>query len=192
MVYFSYMQEHPAYTQTLTHYLSLLTFVGVGILVCAAIVVAYLWFKKDLEKYARCLGDYIFPIGFLTTLFGVLLTIFYQYWLGYAPCDLCWFQRVFLYPQLFIFGYAWYKKDRAALPYTLILSLVGLAIAAYHHMLQIGFDLMKPCSTAPFAVDCAKPSFIEFGFVTFPFMAVVLFAFLLLIVIVSTKISKRN
>ena len=83
-----------------------------------------------------------------------------------------------MYPQVFMFAYAWYKKDRAVLPYTLILSLVGFAIALYHHLLQIGFDIMKPCSTAPFAVDCSTPSFIEFGFVTFPFMAVVLFGFL--------------
>ena len=77
-----------------------------------------------------------------------------------------------------MFAYAWCKKDRAVLPYILMLSLTGLAVALYHHMLQIGFDLLKPCSSAPFAVDCAKPSFIEFGFVTFPFMAVVLFGFL--------------
>jgi hypothetical protein len=73
----------------------------------------------------------------------------------------------------------------------LILSIVGFAIAVYHHFLQIGFDLMKPCSTAPFAVDCAKPSFIEFGFVTFPFMAVVLFGFLALMMVVALQGTKK-
>ena len=78
------------------------------------------------------------------------------------------------------------------LPYTLLLSVVGLAIALYHHMLQIGFDLMKPCSSAPFAVDCAKPDFMEFGFVTFPLMSAVLFAFLALSIITALYFSKRK
>jgi disulfide bond formation protein DsbB len=93
---------------------------------------------------------------------------------------------------MFMFGLAWWKKDRNVLPYSFILSVVGFAIAVYHHMLQIGYNIYKPCSTAPFAVDCAKPSFVEFGFVTFPFMAVVLFAFILLIIVTATKISQRS
>ncbi len=174
------MEVHPSYAATLTHYLALLTIVGAIFVTLFAIAVVYLLYKKDMGKYAQCLGNYIFPIGFFVTLGGLFLTLFYSQVLHYAPCDLCWYQRVFLYPQVVMFGYAWYKKDRAVLPYTLILSIFGFAVATYHHALQIGFDLMKPCSSAPFAVDCAKPSFIEFGFVTFPFMAVVLFAFLAL------------
>ena len=184
------MQEHPAYAATLTHYLALLTIIGAVFVVLFALTLAYSVYKKDTAKYAKYLGDYIFPLGFFITLGGTFLTLFYSEVLHYAPCDLCWYQRVFLYPQVVLFGYAWYKKDRAVLPYALVLSLFGLAIATYHHFLQIGFDLMKPCSTAPFAVDCAKPSFIEFGFVTFPFMAVVLFGFLSLLYVTVIRYKK--
>ena len=179
------MQEHPLYASILTHYLALLTILGAIFVALFALVIAYKSYKDDMHTYAKCLGDYIFPIGFLTTSGGVFLTLFYEYVLKYAPCDLCWYQRIFLYPQVFMFAYAWWKKDRAVLPYTLILSLVGFVIALYHHLLQVGFDIMKPCSTAPFAVDCSKPSFIEFGFVTFPFMAVVLFGFLSMIIVTA-------
>lgn len=176
------MQDHPAYAYTLTHYLALLAIVGAVVVLVGTLVVMYLSYNGGMRKYALYLGDYIFPLGFLTTLGGMFLTLFYSEVLHYAPCDLCWYQRVFLYPQVFLFAYAWYKKDRAVLPYTLILSLCGLVVATYHHFLQMGYDLLKPCSSAPFAVDCAKPSFIEFGFVTFPFMAIVLFGFLTLII----------
>ncbi len=184
------MQEHPAYAEVLTHYLSLLTIIGAVCVALFAVTVAYLSYKKDMTKYAECLGNYIFPIGFFTSFGGMFLSLFYSEVLHYAPCDLCWFQRIFMYPMVFLFAYAWYKKDRAVIPYALILSLFGFAIATYHHMLQIGFDLMKPCSTAPFAVDCAKPSFIEFGFVTFPFMAMVLFGFM--IMVLTTSLYKNN
>lgn len=181
------MQEHPAYAETLNHYLSFLTLLG-GIFVAIFFVtVVYISYKKDMAKYAKCLGNYIFPIGFFVSFGGMSLSLFYSEVMHYAPCDLCWYQRVFLYPQVFLFAYAWYKKDRAVLPYSLLLSLVGFAIGLYHHFLQIGFDLMKPCSSAPFAVDCAKPSFVEFGFVTFPFMAVVLFGFISLLAFVAMQ-----
>ena len=97
-----------------------------------------------------------------------------------------------MYPQVFLFAYAWYKKDRNILPYSFVLSLVGFAIGMYHHLLQIGYDMYKPCSTSPFAVDCAKPTFIEFGFVTFPFMAVVLFGVLILLVVTVSRFEKKG
>ncbi len=190
MVYFISMEVHPAYAATLTHYLALLTIIGAVFVVLFAIFVAYQSYKKDIGKYAQCFGNYIFPLGFFITLGGTFLTLFYSEVLHYAPCDLCWYQRVFLYPQIFMFAYAWYKKDLAVLPYVLVLSVFGFLVAVYHHALQIGFDLMKPCSTALFAVDCAKPSFIEFGFVTFPFMAVVLFGFLSVLSWVVIKYKK--
>lgn len=179
------MQEHPPYADVLNHYLSFATLLGAVVVALFFITVVYLSYKKDMFKYAKCLGNYIFPIGFFVSFGGVVMSLFYSEVMHYAPCDLCWYQRVFLYPQAFLFAYAWYKKDMAVLPYSLILSIVGFAIAVYHHMLQIGFDLMKPCSSAPFAVDCAKPSFIEFGFITFPFMSAVLFGFLIMIVVTA-------
>ena len=149
----------------------------VAVVMFAALVGYYSLTNKQ-NNFLKNINRYVLPLGFLTTLFGTFLTLYYEYGLQYLPCDLCWYQRIFLYPQVFLFAYAWYKKDKAILPYILILSTVGFIIALYHHMLQIGFDLYKPCSTALFAVSCAKPSFIEFGFVTFPFMAVVLFGFM--------------
>jgi disulfide bond formation protein DsbB len=190
LVYSLHMSDHPVYASTLTHYLALLTILGAVFLALFAVTLAYLSYTNKMEKYAKCLGNYIFPIGFFVSFGGIFITLFYSQVLGYAPCDLCWYQRVFLYPQACMFAYAWYKKDRAVLPYVLILSIVGFGLALYHHALQIGYDLLKPCSTAPFAVDCAKPSFIEFGFVTFPFMAVVLFGFL--VMIITTALHRRD
>jgi disulfide bond formation protein DsbB len=185
------MNQYQELATTLNHYFSLATIIGgVGVSLCIATVI-YLLYKGGIQEYAISLKPYIYPVGFLTSLVGALITLLYSQVLGYAPCDLCWYQRVFLYPQIFLFALAWWKRDTAIFPYTLLLSIIGGVIALYHHMLQIGFDIMKPCSTAPFAVDCAKPSFIEFGFVTFPFMAVVLFAFLALVSFVGYISHKK-
>lgn len=175
------MNDTTALAATLNHNLSLLTLIGGAALLMYAVYLTYSVCKKKLPSCMHLVARFVYPIGFFVTLIGSWLTLYYSEYLGYAPCDLCWYQRIFLYPQVFMFAYAWYKKDTAVFPYTIILSVIGGAIAFYHHLLQMDFNVLKPCSSAPFAVDCAKPSFIEFGFVSFPFMAFVLFSGLLLL-----------
>lgn len=177
-------------SEMFTHYLSLLTIVGAVVVVGLLLMLAYSWISNKENKLFSLTSAYIFPLGFLVSFGGVFLTLYYEYGLKYLPCDLCWYQRIFLYPQMFMFAYAWYKKDVSVLPYTLILSVVGLVIATYHHLLQMGYDVYKPCSTAPFAVSCSEPPFLEFGFVSFPFMAMVLFGFLSIVIVAAIKSKK--
>lgn len=176
----------------LNHYLSLLTLLGSAVLVIWLIALTYLHFSNKKIKLFSCVGDYVLPIGFFASTLGMFLSLFYSQVLQYPPCELCWYQRIFLYPQAFLFAIAWYKKDMKVLPYILGLSIVGEAIAIYQHILQMGYDLYKPCSSAPFAVDCAKPSFIEYGFVSFPFMSVVMFGFIILITLTSMRFLNRK
>jgi disulfide bond formation protein DsbB len=186
------METHPLYATTLNHYFSILTILGCIFIAVFIIRAIYLITYKKRCPIAPFVTSYIFPIGFFLSALGTGLSLFYSEVLKYIPCDLCWYQRIFLYPQVFMFGYAWYKKDYTVLRYSMVLSVVGTLIAAYHHMLQIGFDLMKPCSSAPFAVDCAKPSFVEFGFVTFPLMSFVLFGFLIIASFIATVLAKQS
>lgn len=176
--------------QFLNHYLSLATIIAGGALVLLICYVVYRAITKTKCVILDTVAEYILPLGFFITLGGTVMSLFYSDYLNYAPCSLCWYQRVFLYSQVVLFGYAWYKKDRNILPYTLALSIVGGVVAIYHHLLQIGYNVYKPCSSAPFAVDCAKPSFVEYGFVTFPLMAVVLFGFLIAFVITARRFTK--
>lgn len=190
VIYFLYMDLHPSYTGVLTHYLASATIIGAVITVLLVVYVVASMTQKKQSWFGDAVSRHILPLGFCVALCGVALSLFYSEVLHFAPCDLCWYQRIFLYPQVFLFGYAWYKKDRSILPYSILLSCVGFVVGVYHHMLQIGYDLMKPCSSAPFAVDCSKPSFIEYGFVTFPFMAAVLFGFLGTLVVIAVYRKK--
>lgn len=185
-----FMNEPTAFAQSLTHTLAGATILGGVVIVLWFLFLIYTSVTKKQSGILSFFAKNVIPLGFLISLFGTFLTLYYSEVLHYVPCDLCWFQRIFLYPQLFIFALAWYKNDRKILPYTTVLSVFGFLIAWYHHLLQIGYDIYKPCSTAPFAVDCAKPSFIEYGFVTFPFMAVVLFGTLLVLSFTAHTFAK--
>jgi len=121
-------------------------------------------------------------IGFFVALLASALTLFYSDVLGIAACSLCWWQRIFLYPQIFIFAIAAWKKDSAAALYSIALSTVGAAVALYQHFLQMGVVSAQPCSAIP-ETDCAARFLFEFGYITFPLMSFSLFVFLIVLML---------
>lgn len=176
----------------MNHYLALVTLIG-AVLVAIWIIDLILMkfgFMQGKRKAYEMFAKYALPVGFITTLTATLISLYYSYYLHIPACDLCWFQRVFIYSLMFIFGFAWCKKDTKIYDYIMGLSGFGFAIALYHHYLQMGYDLYKPCSTAPFAVDCSTPTFVEYGFITYPFMAVVVLAATFLLAYTAKKFQK--
>jgi len=57
--------------------------------------------------------------------------------LGLVPCDLCWYQRILMYPLVVVLGVATIERRPAVSRTTLPLSVLGVAVAAYHSYLQV-------------------------------------------------------
>ncbi|MFA6608564.1 MAG: disulfide bond formation protein B [Candidatus Paceibacterota bacterium] len=184
--------EKEALFAFLNYYLSLGTIIGIMLaIVWVCLLIVTLKTKKD-NPVLSFIAQYALPIGFFISLGGAFFTLTYSDYLGVLPCGLCWFQRVFLYSQIFLYGLAWYKNDRKIFIYTLTLSLVGLIIAIYHHYLQMGYSELLPCPVVASTIDCAKPTLFEFGFVTLPLMAAILFVFSAIISITAIKFTKQK
>ncbi len=102
---------------------------------------------------------------------------------GYQPCELCWFERVCMYPlSIVLLLFAWYGERRLA-RYLLPLSLGGAAVSIYHLLIVNAIvDRTVPCLSNPAGVvyrtHCATTWINEFGYVTIPTLA--LTSFLLL------------
>lgn len=139
----------------------------------------------SLEWKRELLSKWGLWIGLALTFAGSALTLFYSEILGFPPCPLCWWQRVFLYPQVLIFALALYKRDRAAADYAILLSIAGAAVALYHHALQVLPAGSLPCPAQ--GVSCAQRFIFEFGYITFPLMAFSLFAFIIALMLFVRK-----
>lgn len=122
-------------------------------------------------------------IAFALSLFGIAATLFYSEVLGLAPCGWCWFQRIFLYPQAVLFAIALYKRDRSVADYSIGLSIFGGVIALYQHYLQMGGSALVGCPSNPGPADCAQRFMFEFNYITFPFAALSLFAFIIVLML---------
>ena len=122
-------------------------------------------------------------IAFIVALAATLGSLFYSEIAHYEPCKLCWFQRIFLYPQVVLLGIALLKNDKGITPYAIMLSAIGGVIALYHYLLQRGIAPELPCSAVGLSASCSKVFVMSFGYITIPMMA--LTAFLLIIILLS-------
>lgn len=100
--------------------------------------------------------------------------------LHYEPCKLCWFQRIFMYPLVFMLGIATYKNDRNIVTYALPLSLIGGSVSLYHYALQ-KLPFLQKVQLCTVGAPCTKQELNFFGFVTIPFMALTAFTLISLL-----------
>lgn len=128
----------------------------------------------------RQIGAVALPLAFALTLVSSAFTLYYSDVLGFEPCPLCWWQRVFLYPQVILFALAMWKGIAVRL-ISITLSVFGLGFALYHHALQMLPTGALPCPAS--GPSCSQITLLEYGYITFPLMAATAFAFLIVLMI---------
>ena len=140
--------------------------------------------KTRLEKATTFLGKNSIEISMLAATFASLSTLFLSEVALLAPCELCWYQRVFMFPQVIILGIALLKNDTKVRFTSLVLSVIGLGIAVYHILLQF-YPAFFPCTDR--AISCALTQFKDFGYVTIPVMSATVFALIILLMLFGLR-----
>ena len=160
-------------------------FFAVGVTILLAVD---LYRSRGLTVYVQRWG---LATAFIIGVVATILTLVYSELFGILPCGFCWLERMALYPQLLLIGGAVYFRDRVLMPrYGIILSTTGLLISVYHHYIQMGGSQFIACPSA--GADCAKRFMFEYGFVTFPLLSAVLFAFLIILYLYIIKTSPKE
>src|SRR3990167_5723886 len=116
------------------HYLNVLLGTGAIVLQVFSVIALFLLFigpKKN--KFLDFIDWHYLTLGFLISLFASLFSLVYSEIIGFVPCYLCWYQRVFMMPLPFIFGVAIWAKDRKIVKYVLPLLSVGFVISVYQN-----------------------------------------------------------
>ncbi|HLQ97240.1 MAG TPA: disulfide oxidoreductase [Candidatus Dormibacteraeota bacterium] len=134
-------------------------------------------------------SETILLIIWIQALIATLGSLFYSEVMGFTPCELCWVQRIFMYPLVMIYGVAAFKKDLSiALP-GLFLSGIGMFISAYHYLLQ-KLPSLQEVGASCGIVPCNTEYVNYFGFITIPFLAGTAFIVIFTLHIVLLKQSK--
>lgn len=143
------------------------------------------YYTAHSTYYRRFVAPFVWPLVVATTVGSVILSLVYSEYFGFVPCSLCWLQRIALYPQALLALMAVRTKEHTFFPrYSIALSLFGAVIALYHYAEQMlpkeAAGSILPC-LADGSADCAAKIIDEFGFVTFPLLSFVTFAFLIVL-----------
>ncbi|SFA55057.1 disulfide bond formation protein DsbB [Anoxybacillus pushchinoensis] len=110
-------------------------------------------------------------------LIATLGSLYFSEVLKFIPCELCWYQRIFMYPQVFLLGMAFVRKQFIIARYTLMLSIIGGTISLYHYLIQkVPFfrNTAPSCSIVP----CTGDYLNWLGFITIPLLALIAFIFI--------------
>lgn len=132
--------------------------------------------------------DNLLFIAWATSFTAMLGSLYFSEIVGYEPCELCWYQRIFMYPLVLLLGLAVIKKDMKAAMYSILMSGIGGLISLYHYGIQkVTFltDAAPACGRVP----CTGMYINWLGFITIPFLALMAFT---IIFIASLLILRRK
>ena len=146
--------------------LALATLAG-GIITLVAVV-----FEKSMSwadawlTQVRASGLWI--ICMITT--GAMVgSLYFSEKVGFAPCKLCWYQRIAMFSIAIISFVAALRNDKNIARYTIVLAPLGLIVSTYHYLLE-WFPTLET-NVCSLDVPCTAVWFRELGFVTLCFMA---------------------
>ncbi|MED4219522.1 disulfide oxidoreductase [Priestia megaterium] len=115
-------------------------------------------------------------------------SLFFSEILKYQPCNLCWYQRILMYPLVLLLGIMLIKKKYHHIFYVIPFTLIGMFFSLYHYGIQ-KFNLSNlSCGR----VSCNEEYINIFNFITFPFLSFLSFSIILILsLVLSNKIRKE-
>ncbi|WP_275590497.1 disulfide oxidoreductase [Mammaliicoccus sp. M-M49] len=130
--------------------------------------------------------QYALFISWVIALVAMLGSLYFSEIRQFAPCTMCWYQRICMYPLVLILGIGSFQNDFNVKKIALPLSIIGLLISTWHYLEQKvpGFAEIKPCTQG---VPCSSEYINVFGFITIPFLAGTAFLLISLSLIFTKK-----
>jgi len=164
------------FTPNVVQALALLTIVGQVIALALAALILTEIFGRRHTKAGGWIARWGLVITFIVALTATGGSLFFSEIAQWTPCKLCWFQRIFMYPQVPLLALALWRRDRRIASYIVFLCLIGMVFAAGHYAEQVRAAMeavagkgLTPCD--PSGVSCAATQIFKFGYITIPLMA---------------------
>jgi disulfide bond formation protein DsbB len=142
-----------------------------------ASIVYFFILKKKSKKIEVFFTKNSFKIIFLISFISLLGSLFYSNIIGFTPCDLCWFQRIFMYPLVIISAIALLKKDDKGIYYIIPISVIGFFISIWHNYSFYSKLAISVCDSS--GISCIKAYVLEFNYITIQMMALTAFSLII-------------
>ena len=129
-------------------------------------------------------------LAWLTATLATLGALFMSEIMGFSPCVLCWYQRIFMFPLVFILALGLFPFDPKVVRYALPLATLGMLVAGFHLLLVAGYipETLTPCRQG---IPCSTVQIEWFGFVTIPLLSFLAFLVINALLLASTLRSPK-
>ena len=124
--------------------------------------------------------------AFLVSLIATFGSLFFSEIMNFIPCSLCWYQRIFIYPLVFIFLINLLFPDDKMFKYAFPLVIIGWSISVYHNLLMFKIipEELSPCVQG---IPCSVDYLNWFGFITIPLLSFLAYTTILILLIILKK-----
>lgn len=143
---------------------------------------------KTVKKLVQTISSNSLAFAFLVSVVATLGSLFLSEVAHFIPCKLCWFQRIFMYPQVLLLGVATFTNDFGVRKYIIPMSMIGASVAVYHYLLQMS-PIPLPCTDE--VANCALKQIAPYGYITIPLMSLTAFLLILLFMFLYNFRIKR-
>jgi disulfide bond formation protein DsbB len=103
-------------------------------------------------------------------------SLFFSEIAHFVPCELCWYQRICMYPLSLITLLAALFNDHRIARYLLPLPVIGAGVSTYHLLVENGVVKQTQACLLSAPGGCATKWINEFGYMTIPTLALTGFA----------------
>ncbi len=136
------------------------------------------------------IGTNIVFLCFMIASIATLGSLFFSEVMGFVPCSMCWYQRIFMYPLVLIFLVNLLYPDEKLFKYSIPVVITGLVLSIYHNLLMFGIipESAVPCASG---IPCSTEYISWFGFITIPFLSLVAYLMLFILLFLGKKEIKN-
>ena len=142
--------------------------------------------SADLSSRSNSKSLTLVFFAFLVSLIATFGSLFFSEIMNFIPCSLCWYQRIFMYPLVFIFLINLLFPDDKVFKYAFTLGFIGWLISVYHNLLMFKIipEKLSPCVQG---IPCSVDYLNWFGFITIPLLSFFAYTIILILLIILKK-----
>jgi len=141
-------------------------------LLIVAVVAAVAGLGGPLRAIRWTLWGYELWAAFVVAAIATGGSLFFSEIAHFVPCELCWYQRICLYPLSILTLFLAVHGDHRAARYLVPLPVVGAGVSIYHLLIETKV-ISEPaqCLISAPGTGCGTKWINEFGYMTIPTLA---------------------
>jgi disulfide bond formation protein DsbB len=181
-------------TDTVSSFLAVLAVLAELVTLAAIVLAVGGRFSPKLQAVRRraveAVGPVALPMAAIVAAVAMAGSLYYSDVAHFPPCQLCWYQRIAMYPLVPLLGIAAFRRDTGVALYGAVIAALGAPISIYHILVERG--IVEESSSCDPNNPCSLIWVKKFGYLTIPTMALSGFLLIITLLVISRRRTRSE